>query len=462
MKKILALYIFMLIMCGCSLDFPPEDEVSDPDAITSITSGKRALAAAYASYDEHNSTLDLVALSDDLQVTPLLAKNPSLKNYYLLKGTDLVFLAKAIWDGNYATIAKINVLLERLEKLTVNTESQEELQALKAQAKSLKALCYFQLLKVFSPRFTPQEDNAYGIVLKDKFELTENQPRANLQESAKAIQDLLDKADNTTTNTYFMSADATQYLQAEVALWVGDYQKAIDFAYPLYQKYLPVMESENPANIWTNKESVPLRLFTLDISSLTIRLYENLRYSKTIGDYLVVNDDIQYEDDDIRKGVYAVPFTRNIGNGYEDIFQLGKYNEQGKLEVTHYYTKFRVAGLVFLCAEAYLKLGQKNKALEIVNNFLALRRSTTISTTMSSEILLDKILQEKQREFVGEPVRFFDLKRNHKSMTKKTFLSSITIEKDDYRWSLPIPPSEIQHNPAIIQNQGWEYINNIK
>ncbi len=458
MKKILALYIFTLLFGSCSLDFPPEDEVSDPDAITSVTAGKRALAAAYDSYNEHSSALDFVALSDDLQANPLLAKNPGLKNYYLLKGSDLVFLADAIWQGNYTTIAKVNVLLERLEQLSVAPEQKEELQNLIAQAKCLKALCYFQLLKTFSPRFSQPNSEAYGILLKEKFTLTENVPRVTLTESVKAIQKLLDESENTTENSVLMSEDAAKYLQAELALWVGDYQKTIDFAYPLYQKYLPILESENPADIWTNNEKVPLRILTFDIKNKNTRLYDNLEYSKTIGDYLEVNPNIKYADTDTRKGVYSIPFTRNIGNGEKKVFHLGKYNEQRRNMVTNYYTKFRAAGLVFLCAEAFSKLGEQDKAIAALNKFLTIRDSQPVSNSGNKEEILNIILAEKQREFVGEPERFFDLKRNHKSMTKKTFTSSITFQADDYRWTLPIPPSEIKHNSAITQNKGWEYV----
>ena len=53
MKKTIYLYLFLgmvYVLNGCSLDLPPEDEVSDPHAITSVVTAGRSLAAAYNSY----------------------------------------------------------------------------------------------------------------------------------------------------------------------------------------------------------------------------------------------------------------------------------------------------------------------------------------------------------------------------------------------------------------------------
>lgn len=453
-----AFYIVLFVCCSCSLDFPPEDEVSDPDAITSITAGQRALANAYASYNEYNYALDFVALSDDMQPTPLLAKNIGLKNMYHWRGKELELLAETVWQGHYTTIANLNVLLERLQKLKVGSSEKVILQNLQAKANYLKALCYFQLLKIFSPSFSQNDTNAKGILQKEHFVLTENQERVSLSESVKILQKLLEKQENADDDTQWLTSDCAKYLQAEIALWAGEYSRVIEIALPLYQQYLPILEEQNPAMIWTNTEN-KLRLFAVDITYFNRRIYDNLEYDAKVGDYLEVAKAIAYEENDVRKEVYAVPFKQNLGKGAKISWHLGKYRKQGSSGVVNYYTKFRVAGLVFLCAEAYVKLGELQKATAILNHFLALRKSALVPTTLNQKELLDRVLSEKQREFVGEPERFFDLKRNHKTLTKKTSLSAFTIKADDYRWTLPIPASEIKHNKGISQNKGWEYIN---
>jgi hypothetical protein len=80
---------------------------------------------------------------------------------------------------------------------------------------------------------------------------------------------------------------------------------------------------------------------------------------------------------------------------------------------------------------------------------------------MNKTELLEKILDEKQKEFVGEGLRFFDLKRLNKDIIRyKVDSESIdrTISADDFRRVFPIPLSEIKQNKKIEQNPGWESI----
>ena len=137
----------------------------------------------------------------------------------------------------------------------------------------------------------------------------------------------------------------------------------------------------------------------------------------------------------MRKNVYTLPNPHTPNS-----FLLGKYRKQAlQREQMQYYTVARSAQIVFLLAEAYIKEGNKDDALTLLNQLMTVRNATTLSTTATdTETLLNLLLNEKQKEFIGEPLRFFDLKRNHRSLTKRTFSgSSINISADDYRWTLP-------------------------
>ena len=81
---------------------------------------------------------------------------------------------------------------------------------------------------------------------------------------------------------------------------------------------------------------------------------------------------------------------------------------------------------------------------------------------LEGEDLVEAILLEKQKEFAGEGVRLFDLKRLGKALVKKGNFgvgTSVIIQPDDYRWLLPIPQSEYKYNDNITQNNpGWPFI----
>lgn len=454
MKNIFLNSVVLLFLGSCSLDYPPEDQVTDPDAITSVTSAKRALASAYTSYKDYLYALDIVALSDDLQPTPLLAKSVNLKNTYFWNAENsLPHLADNIWKSNYETIAKVNVLLERLPNITGR---EDEVATIETQANYLKALCYFQLLRLFSPAFGQHDVAKYGLLLKDNFVLTKQQERVSQTESVAEILNLL-KGKINTDEIKFATTKAAKYLQAELCLWQGNYQQALDIAYPLYEEHRLVLENENPREIWSNSKT-ELRLFTIE--NYGVLFFNELEYSQKTGDFLKVNTKIEYEDTDVRKDNYTLPFTMNTGNGDKQVMLLGKYCKMRRENIIpDSYTKIRVAGLVFLCAEAYTKIGNDKKALEILNHFLSFRGSSLLPKTLMGSELLESILDEKQKEFIGEPERFYDLKRNLKNVRKFTSTSSYEINHDDYRWTLPIPLSEIKHNIKITQNKGWESIN---
>ncbi|MDO4229575.1 MAG: RagB/SusD family nutrient uptake outer membrane protein [Capnocytophaga sp.] len=462
MKKLL-FYIKTLILLGflqgCSLDFPPEDQISDPDAITSVLAAQRVLASAYYSYNEYSYFFENVVLSDDLQPTSLLSRNVSLQKTYNWSEENLILLAENIWTKNYHTIAQINVLLERLPNIsTSNSSDLAEINQIKTQALYLKGLCYFELLKYFSPSFKASESENYGILLKNNFVKTENQQRSSLSESVKEIDFLLSQPLSSSSDKALITADAAQYLRAELALWEGNYNKCLEIAVPLYNKYQQVIEANLPSSLWKNSDS-PLRLFYLDTKNKSTNLYTDLLYDENIGEYLAVNSTISYENSDTRAGIYSVASDIQRDSNGDALFLIGKYNLQQKTEKsTNYYTVIRASGLVFLCAEAYLKTNQKSKAVEIVNNFLQIRKqSTSLLESTDNETLLIQILSEKQKEFVGESQRFFDLKRNLLPIERISFGgNSVKIDENDFRWTLPIPTSEVRQNTIILQNKNWE------
>jgi len=279
------------------------------------------------------------------------------------------------------------------------------------------------------------------------------QARLTLNESVTAIEQLLSITAINDENTYYITPDVAQLTRAELALWAGNHSKAITLAQPLLHKYQATLfSSTSVSNIWSANAS-PLRLFALDTKNVTTSPYLSLEYNTSLGDYAIANHTISYTNTDVRKNVYTLPNPHTPNS-----FLLGKYRKQAlQREQMQYYTVARSAQIVFLLAEAHIKEGNKDDALILLNQLMTVRNATTLSTTATdTETLLNLLLSEKQKEFIGEPFRFFDLKRNRRSLTKRTFSgSSINISADDYRWTLPIPASEKRYNTAILQNNGW-------
>jgi len=72
---------------------------------------------------------------------------------------------------------------------------------------------------------------------------------------------------------------------------------------------------------------------------------------------------------------------------------------------------------------------------------------------------IDKILEERNKEFAWEGSRFVDLKRNGKLVIRQGVdiypVNPATTLTDINRYTFPIPTSETQANPNIQQNPGY-------
>jgi hypothetical protein len=142
---------------------------------------------------------------------------------------------------------------------------------------------------------------------------------------------------------------------------------------------------------------------------------------------------------------------------------LGKYNRMYYDNVTvRYINTLRYSGVCFTVAEAYARNLQYTAAIETVNMFLAAYGAELLDQGLKDEQLIEAILYEKQKEFAGEGVRLFDIKRQGKQIVKKGNFgsgTSLVIKDDDYRWLFPIPQSEYKYNDKITgNNPQWPFI----
>ena len=86
-----------------------------------------------------------------------------------------------------------------------------------------------------------------------------------------------------------------------------------------------------------------------------------------------------------------------------------------------------------------------------MNAFKALRGLPAV--TLAGNALLEEILLERLKEFIGEGQRFFDLKRYGRAIVKTT--PAVTLPFDDFKFLPPIPQREVDGNPNIKQNRGY-------
>ena len=182
-----------------------------------------------------------------------------------------------------------------------------------------------------------------------------------------------------------------------------------------------------------------------------------------------------YLDDDSRKNVNLRTKYTNPQTGAELISSIplfGKYWQDGittqKMceKNTHV---IRYSDAILMYAEALNELGESSKAHDLLNRVRerAFGNSSHNYSGLSKEEFREKILQERFLEFPLEGQRWFDLVRTNtfvQRMKEHSAYEANVAENNkvdiannvkDYMVLMPIPRRELDLNPELIQNPGW-------
>ena len=456
MKKII--FITIVLFYSCSLDLPVEDEITGIDAIDELLTAQEALSSIYLSYPKNRILFS--KLADDFYPNHTISDNPFDYNLYRWNTQELLFESNALWADYYKTISKANLLINSVDNIqTNNTDEKAQLDFIHAQALSLKALSYLNLIEIYAPAYSSESRDKDGIILKNDIN-SEEISRASLEISLAETEQLLLKAidlfsDSNSTTFRINKSSATASLAKLYLMW-QKYDEAITLCDTLLSNNLNL---ESFTNLWRTPENNPEVLLafenrTFNYSAIFDPSFQEYEY------YL--NFNIQFTNNDYRKDIsyFTEDFTL-LNNSVIQANFIAKYyssNPNISVENAAPIAYIRTAELYFIKAEAAAKNNNNTLALNTLNAFLTLRNADQITNPTD---LIQEILKEKQREFFGEGLRYFDLKRNNLDIIKVTFRNNsneTTISSDDFRWLLPIPLEEITNNSKAKQNPEWESI----
>jgi tetratricopeptide (TPR) repeat protein len=158
-----------------------------------------------------------------------------------------------------------------------------------------------------------------------------------------------------------------------------------------------------------------------------------------------------YHEDDLRKTAFFIDFNGGIKyKGTYDGFPGFLFNGIATDE------------LYLIRAESAARKGELTKALDDLNKLLKSRWNKAAVFTpvilTSKNALVELIKIERRKELCFRGLRFSDLRRynlqpdEQVTITRKVNNLSFTLPANDNRYVLPIPASEIDHNP-VPQNQ---------
>ena len=130
---------------------------------------------------------------------------------------------------------------------------------------------------------------------------------------------------------------------------------------------------------------------------------------------------------------------------------------------------FRLSEMYLIAAEAAARTNVDGSSY--LNTFLKNRIEDYQAASFTSEQLLTSALRQRQLEFVGEGFRLSDLRRLGLGFSRTADYpaamgingiitvksASVTYKAGDYRYTWPIPQSELDSNPKLKTQQNPGY-----
>ncbi|MBC7947710.1 MAG: RagB/SusD family nutrient uptake outer membrane protein [Chitinophagaceae bacterium] len=390
----------------------------------------------------------------------------------------------ANWRTIYQTINYCNTVIDFAPGVLAQdaTFTQAALNQYLSEAKALRGLMYFYLVRTFGE-----------VPLKLQATSSDQQliqiPKSNADTVLNQIEKDLNEAEANAVFTFGNQASdkgrITRYtinaIQADVYLWREKYNECVTACNKVINANKFGLIDGTSSGAWfnilyvngnSNEGIFELQFDRQKINSFYTMLTTSRRRfqaSPIVMDEIYTVDFIDPDKKDIRGDGASVRATDNTIWKYIGITST---TSRAQEESYAHWIIYRYADILLMKAEALNQLGSGQEALDLVyavrNRARALDATDLNPPASDKSAVADFILQERAREFAFEGKRWFDLLRNARrndyqqldlllSMVATTVppdrqQSAITKFRDKNSHYLPVYFYEIQTDPALVQN----------
>ena len=453
--------ITLFSSCKKDINLQPIDSFSDANAFLSLDDVQLGVNGAYGRYGTYANDMYINALISD--ESKLGADNAGQGAFTFRwqyssdgsSGGDVI----AEFGGYYSLIDQVNRVLPFAKTVSVNAGEEGRRDKLKGELLALRALGHFGALQAYSKNYNASDP--LGVPLLLKSDPLGKPARNSMDEVMASIESDLDSAKTllqTTSvsdfsDTVMNPINITAY-QARIALYRRDYDAAITYSTEVINSGVkPLVSGSAFQGIWTD-DNANETLFR--IKFLTSGAIGSL-WTTTGGQVYVAPSDkltASYDAADIRKNTYIA--TNPGGNRYVNkFFQSARGGRVVDIKAC------RISEMYLVRAEAYAKRSNPDLAAGTADlNTLRASRITgyTDENFATATGLVDAILQERFKELAFEGFRLFDLKRNNLPVERLAADASPawqTLPASSNLFVFPIPRTEINANPNMVQNPGY-------
>ena len=500
LKSIKILFVALAVVATTScLDKVPGSAIPQQQAMQTFDDADQTVTGIYSLFKSSALYSGLLTILPDLQADFVYAVDGYSNTYgdiwqWKIRSTNSEI--EAVYASLYQIIANCNFYLDHIDRVVAATTDDTKLQTLDiytGEVYAIRALAFSELIKCYCKAYDPATaNNELGVVLRTSTIDPQPMPRASLYDSYQqvledltAAERLLDE-DNDAYSSAFITRAMAYALHARVALYMQDWQSAIDYSTELIESKNFALSSA--VSYYTSDMTFFDYMWNYDVATEIIwRIgFTTTSYGGALGQvFLGFNNDYTYyypdyvpaqwvldlySDSDMRYSSYFY----TLQSGYSHALQwplLVKYfgNQDFINNALIYHTvmpkPFRLAEQYLIRAEAYCRLSTPNysAASKDLTDLRATRISGGGSVSLSASNYIDIIAEERVRELYMEGFRLQDIKRwgnlyrNGEGFTRKpqsnslTEGSSLAIKADHPLFVWPIPIHEIEAPGSLVQ-----------
>lgn len=358
------------------------------------------------------------------------------------------------WTAMYAAIASANILIQQ------NSDEIEgdvnEINHIQGQAYIARAMAHFDLLRLYGQQHA---GGSLGVPYVTTYKGEELSPsRQSVNDNKNAIMSDIDtglglmSANLNDNSKQFITTHVAHALKARVALYFGDWDTAKSEAQAVVSSgAFSIAEAVDYASTWLI-DGASNSIFELAYSSTDNNNINGLQYiyrGDSYGDIEVLDDLVSiFDEGDVRAAPEMIGPDPALLPDKEKISNLGKYPSP---DYSDNISLIRYEEVVLILAEAKIELGEAD-ALDILNLVPAKRNAQ-----LYSEATKENVLLERRKELCFEGFRFDDLARTGSDIPLVDEFAQTHggPAYGSYKFAFPIPTAELNANPNIVQNEGY-------
>lgn len=363
-----------------------------------------------------------------------------------------------VYEDSWEIVRDCNIVIENLS----GRESDIAKGSLSA-AYAMKGIIYYNLIREFcQPWSDTGADELPGIPLVDRFSISDKPSRGTLRQSYDYARAQFESALalNPTDPKYVFTTWIVKAYEAKLDFWCCRWDRVTSLCEDIIGNsgfsLTPIGEYAEMINSqYDRKGEVLIRSHINNSSEL------DWYFSFTKG-YLASRP-------------ACAALIRLFGDEPTKDVRYSASFDKKRMNVKTPECKVRLSEIYLMLAEAYCHEGQKQKALDLVNELRRNRIEGVVDLTESNlppvregdrifvdcygnalTPLLQAIFDERRKEMYMEGDRWYELKRNGRPEWW-VISNGLKYTTEKYLYTSPISKSDVDLNPSLVQNPGYVY-----